>query len=381
MKDPTTNWRTFRFLILREAWDVSQNSTSSSFIVSYVRSCVSPDMVNWPRGVPLSVCHSRKSDSSAVKDSTTSGNTVNTHDVMRKSPLPPTQIAPVKTIKDRVFRVVTCKSKVNYHKTIWNCKLFYSFIQFSNSLKMTELRPTFVHSRHTCTLLILCLCGFFFDAGDSRSLGHQAIRQPRNADATPTLPPPFPSSVTTQAPTEGGCFEQVRINYTRTVWDEDAWEERNVTEELVTRKCCPGWEGTECDKRINPVVIDPENPCANLTCDDNPNAQCAVVKKCGRNLPIFFDETGGLAVCKNGQPVDTDLLKCSGVCRENPCEGQRCPAEPQAYCFSINTGCECRAVWLLPFNGAEVDCETGEEVPTEMSKSKRQAGDESSACS
>jgi len=268
---------------------------------------------------------------------------------------------------------------VDDHKTFWNCKLYYSLIQFSNSVKMTVPRPTFLHSRHTCTLLLLCLCGFFFDAGDSRSLGHQTVRQPRNADATQTVPPPFSSSVTTQAPTEGGCFTQVKMNYTETVWDEDAWEERNITTEIVTRECCEGWKGTECDEKINPPIIDPENPCANLTCDDNPNAECVVVKKCGRNLPMFYDDRG-VAECKNGQPVDIDLLKCTGVCRENPCEGKRCPAEPQALCFTINTGCECRAVWLLPFKRAEVDCETGEEVPSEKLKSKRQSGDEPSSC-
>lgn len=229
---------------------------------------------------------------------------------------------------------------------------------------------TVITSRYVCTLLILCLCAF--DAGDSRPISRRAVRQRREVQV-----PVFPTSVPTQTQPKAkeDCFVDVSNSYIELYYDDVAQEDRNRTVVLKTRRCCDGWEGVECDQRIATPVIDPENPCANLTCDDNPTAQCAVVKKCGRNLPVFFDEMGGFAECKNGQPVDIDSLTCSGVCKENPCEGKRCPAQPEALCFSINTGCECKALWLLPTSGAEVNCETEEE---NSGLSKRQAGSECS---
>ena len=232
--------------------------------------------------------------------------------------------------------------------------------------------------RYAFTLLLFCLCAFVFDASDSRPISRRAVRQRvRREDAAyPALPPPFPSSIPTQQPAEGrSCYVNVTRTYVVLEWDDVNEKEINRTHYVETRRCCDGYKGIDCNERIAPV-IDPENPCANLTCDDNPTAQCVVVKKCGRNLPVFLDELRHIAECKNGQPIDTDLLTCSGVCTENPCEGKRCPAQPEALCLSINTGCECKALWVLPTSGAEVKCETGEE----NSESKRQADSESPSC-
>ncbi len=128
------------------------------------------------------------------------------------------------------------------------------------------------------------------------------------------------------------------------------WVPINVTKIRHIRDCCEGYTGEECNERINvpePVI------CGNLTCEEDPSAYCAVVRKCGREIPMFLDEKD-LPSMKCNQTVDLESLSCSGLCTEDPCSNERCIGYPTAMCFPI--GCECKAVWLVR------DSETGESI-------------------
>ena len=116
---------------------------------------------------------------------------------------------------------------------------------------------------------------------------------------------------------------------------------KNVTSTRRIRGCCEGYTGDDCNKKINvpePVI------CGNLTCEEDPNAYCAVVRKCGKEIPMFLDENG-LPSQKCNQTVDLESLSCSGVCTEDPCLNAQCIGYPTATCFPI--GCECKPVWLI----------------------------------
>lgn len=138
------------------------------------------------------------------------------------------------------------------------------------------------------------------------------------------------------------------------------WIAKNKTVTRPIRHCCDGYTGHECNERIDvpDAVI-----CGNLTCEEDPNAYCAVVRKCGREIPMFLNETG-LPSKKCNQTVDIDSLSCSGVCAEDPCSNARCSGHPTATCFPI--GCECKAVWLERDENSgesqEVNCEGSSKV-------------------
>ena len=91
--------------------------------------------------------------------------------------------------------------------------------------------------------------------------------------------------------------------------------------------------------------------CGNMTCEADPNAYCATVKKCGKEIPIFLDENG-VPSKKCNQTYDLESISCNGVCKEDPCLNAECVGYPSATCFPM--GCECKAVWLIH------DLESGE---------------------
>lgn len=130
------------------------------------------------------------------------------------------------------------------------------------------------------------------------------------------------------------------------------WVAKNVTKTRLIRHCCDGYTGEYCNQRINGPI------CGNLTCEEDPNAYCAVVRKCGREIPMFLDDMG-LPSTKCNQTVDLESLSCSGVCTEDPCSNAQCAGYPNATCFPI--GCECKAVWLVrnpeSDESIEVNCE------------------------
>ena len=116
---------------------------------------------------------------------------------------------------------------------------------------------------------------------------------------------------------------------------------KNKTDTIPVRHCCDGYSGMECDRKLD---VGENVVCGNLTCEADPNAYCAVVKKCGKEIPVFLDENG-VPSEKCNQTVDVESLSCTGVCKEDPCLNAECSAYPSATCFPV--GCECKAVWLI----------------------------------
>lgn len=116
---------------------------------------------------------------------------------------------------------------------------------------------------------------------------------------------------------------------------------RNQTLRRTVRECCEGYIGQECDEKLD--ITEPMI-CGNLTCDADPTAYCAIVKKCGRDVPVFLGEDG-IPSKKCNQSVDLGSLSCTGLCKEDPCLNAHCSGYPSATCFPI--GCECKAVWLI----------------------------------
>lgn len=181
-------------------------------------------------------------------------------------------------------------------------------------------------------------------------------------------------SIITGNPSATGCkvVEQVKRN--QTVWKVSANRTLQSSLQEVTQyvtKCCPGWNGTECNiappttrppsptatttrpprptATTTATALDPSNPCANLTCAGVDDAMCAVVTKCGRQIPLFVDSAGQLVDCPNS-PTNINEITC---CQNDPCAGNvSCSQHPEAVCFT--TEC-CRPLWLLP-SGVEVNC-------------------------
>ena len=128
------------------------------------------------------------------------------------------------------------------------------------------------------------------------------------------------------------------------------------------KKCCPGYNLTD----NHCLKVNPLNPCQSRSCPSEPSAQCTVYKKCGQEIAVFT--LNGSLVDRCHQDAELDILKCSGVCREDPCEHAACPAfsDDQVICFT--TGCACKATWIRLQDRAEVNCETGEALTQEQSR-------------
>lgn len=185
--------------------------------------------------------------------------------------------------------------------------------------------------------------------------------------------------ITTVRPAVKVCKIVQEVKRNQTVWTLSAKGTLQSSLQEVTQyvtTCCVGWNGTECDvappttpppRTTAHVALDPSSPCANLTCAGVGDAVCAVVTKCGRQIPLFIDSTGQLVDCPNS-PTNIDEILCTGSCRDDPCaRNVSCPKYPEAMCFTSE--CDCKALWLLP-SGVEVNC---------LSVDKRETGTASSA--
>ena len=143
---------------------------------------------------------------------------------------------------------------------------------------------------------------------------------------------------------------------------------RNITITRPVRECCEGYTGIECDQKLD--IVEPII-CGNLTCDADPDAYCAVLKKCGKEIPLFLD-VNGVPSEKCNQTIDLNSLSCNGVCKEDPCSNAQCTDYPSATCFPI--GCECKAVWLMqdPETDENIEVNCGAHVPgAKIARQKR----------
>ena len=111
--------------------------------------------------------------------------------------------------------------------------------------------------------------------------------------------------------------------------------------------------------------------CGGLTCDADPTAECAIVKtKCGKEVPVFFDENGQISTKCNLTEEVSATLSCTGFCQEDPCKGVKCEAYPDGEAVCFTSGCDCKPVWFL-MDGIEVDCSSGDQVPPEQSQLRK----------
>lgn len=131
----------------------------------------------------------------------------------------------------------------------------------------------------------------------------------------------------------------------RTAYDFETGEYTTTVVEVTTTSyvCCEGWSGDDCD------VPPGTNPCGKLTCEEDPRARCALIKRCGIEIPLFVNDMG--RVIKNCLPEEH---LCTGICKTDPCNGLSCEHYPEAMCFT--SGCSCEPVWLLPSKVRVSDC-------------------------
>lgn len=134
--------------------------------------------------------------------------------------------------------------------------------------------------------------------------------------------------------------------YCRETYDfETGTRSKSFIEENVTaEECCDGWQGDNCDIQ-RPI----DSPCGNITCQYHPGAQCALIKRCGVDIPLFVDDMGRvIRECLSEEHL------CMGICKTDPCKGLTCERHPDAMCFT--SGCSCEPVWLLPTKVRVSDC-------------------------
>ena len=202
-----------------------------------------------------------------------------------------------------------------------------------------------------CALLVLC--------------AYEGLARPFNDRIERSDVNPFPSSVPTY-PSNG--------NNPKPCIDSSEEEYENGTFVRIVNKCCVGYTGENCTERettgTTQVEFDRDDPCKGLVCEGVTEAQCSTVLKCGERLPVFLDRDGTIAECTNGQPVNVSRLTCTGRCTKDPCKGKTCSAFPNAVC--IHTVCNCKdPMWLLPDDGVQVDCDTGEILSPDEAKRRR----------
>lgn len=139
----------------------------------------------------------------------------------------------------------------------------------------------------------------------------------------------------------------------------------NKTLVFRTKICCQGFKltGSHC------MRIDTEDPCKALSCPSEPNAKCAVFKKCGHEIALFLHE--GSVVEKCHDPGYLDVLSCSGVCVGDPCRTEECPAFNASEVICFTSGCDCQVTWIRAQDRAEVNCQTGAVLTKQESSLRR----------
>ena len=145
----------------------------------------------------------------------------------------------------------------------------------------------------------------------------------------------------------------------------------SLTQRLQNRTtfdCCGGYGGVECDQIVDPILA--ASPCSPLSCPNHPNATCAVFSRCGEDVPVFLSDTGDIVDC--GSPNVTQFnvtsFSCSGLCPRDPCADLKCNEHPNAICLTV--GCSCEPVWILE-TGVSVNCTTGASLTSQEFKRRR----------
>ena len=201
---------------------------------------------------------------------------------------------------------------------------------------------------------------------------YNASNFPDSNNVESTVEPPTP---------ETSCYQWKNVTYRETKYgynDDGVMEKKEVNVTREERRCCDGWTGEDCNKPLpapTPRPYNPDNPCEGLNCTGNPNAVCLTIKKCGRDLPVFYDERGVVAKCDNGQPIDMREVTCLQICKRNPCENLTCDSRPDAVCFP--SSCDCQPMWMVD-GGKEVDCNSGHVLAPKLERRRRQISDENS---
>lgn len=223
--------------------------------------------------------------------------------------------------------------------------------------------------------IIIALFGLFILAL------HQTESRPLSTKANTKRQAPenfgFPETVNVVTErASNSCFIVVTKQYTEERQVENPDGSISIVEQVVNvtrRECCPGYTGTECNQVVDPYQE--SNPCRGLICSNHPDAICAVVSKCGRDIPLFLDQSGGKVDCGNedGSVPDINSLSCNGICTSNPCQDQICQANPLAVC--LVRACDCTPMWFLE-TGEKIDCSTGENIP----RKRRQTSDQNTSC-
>ena len=190
----------------------------------------------------------------------------------------------------------------------------------------------------------------------------------------------FPENVKTvdnHSMASGGCKVQVEVNLTQQITRlVDGVETTEITP--VTRmvwQCCDGYTGLDCNETIaTNTSAEEANPCSGLNCTNHPDAVCAVVTRCGVDIPVFLNDIGEVVDCGNHRPLeDLEIGTCGNLCTSDPCAGQTCPEFPSALC--LTSACGCKPLWLLE-TGVRVNCTSGEELlPERTLRVRRQTAD------
>ncbi len=119
--------------------------------------------------------------------------------------------------------------------------------------------------------------------------------------------------------------------------------------EVVRKICCEGYDGDNC------TLIEQEDPCENLVCNEDPQSRCVVVQRClGVRTPVFVNSENILS--RNcTQP------KGNFLCHDEICDdGSICPGDKNKEAICFRRGCNCpqdrpSPVWLFP-NGTHAQC-------------------------
>lgn len=178
----------------------------------------------------------------------------------------------------------------------------------------------------------------------------------------------FPDSTETveRIPTNS-CYVMITNTYNQQ--DEGHHSNGGVRPTNITsRRCCDGYTGEECNIISDPYLA--ASPCSRTTCPNFPNANCAVISRCGEDIPVFVDEEGEILDCGGNSTVpNITSLSCGGLCDRDPCEGLTCSSHPSAIC--LTSGCSCTPIWLLE-TGVSVNCTTGEPLtPDQVPHSRK----------
>lgn len=123
----------------------------------------------------------------------------------------------------------------------------------------------------------------------------------------------------------------------------------NITITKTVNTCCDGYAGTTCEIDL----------CKSLTCSEDPNSTCTIVKRCGVRFPIFvtIDKQARLS----DKCVQPEISRAH-LCADDTCSiaDSVCPDYSNeaelTVCLGNGCGCSAGPTWYLQQNGREIDC-------------------------